>query len=131
MLQIFVPATLVVFISWVSFWINPDSAPSRTVIGTMTILSETHLLTGTNRRLPPVSYIKVHIMHVYCPVVSITNKHSALPLSNNLEDLENQQSDEKLSCLVVSTCYETALPMQISMSSLPFCVPSTLRIFIL
>ncbi|VDK19808.1 unnamed protein product [Anisakis simplex] len=58
MLQIFVPATLVVFISWVSFWINPDSAPSRTVIGTMTILSETHLLTGTNRRLPPVSYIK-------------------------------------------------------------------------
>uniref|UniRef100_A0A914ZVC7 Neurotransmitter-gated ion-channel transmembrane domain-containing protein n=1 Tax=Parascaris univalens TaxID=6257 RepID=A0A914ZVC7_PARUN len=58
MLQIFVPATLVVFISWVSFWINRDSAPSRTVIGTMTILSETHLLTGTNRRLPPVSYIK-------------------------------------------------------------------------
>ncbi|CAJ0580984.1 unnamed protein product, partial [Mesorhabditis spiculigera] len=58
MLQIFVPAGLVVGISWVSFWINRDSAPSRTIIGVMTVLTETHLMTGTNRRLPPVSYIK-------------------------------------------------------------------------
>ncbi|CAJ0941768.1 unnamed protein product, partial [Mesorhabditis belari] len=58
MLQIFVPAALVVGISWVSFWINRDSAPSRTIIGVMTVLTETHLMTGTNRRLPPVAYIK-------------------------------------------------------------------------
>ncbi|PAV76789.1 hypothetical protein WR25_25930 isoform A [Diploscapter pachys] len=58
MLQIFLPSGLVVVISWVSFWINRDSAPSRTIIGVMTILTETHLMTGTNRRLPPVSYIK-------------------------------------------------------------------------
>ncbi|MCP9263557.1 Gamma-aminobutyric acid receptor subunit beta [Dirofilaria immitis] len=58
MIQIYTPAILVVFISWVSFWINPESAPSRTVIGTLTILSETHLLMSTNKRLPPVSYIK-------------------------------------------------------------------------
>ncbi|CAI4232082.1 unnamed protein product [Auanema sp. JU1783] len=58
MLQIFVPAALVVVISWVSFWISRDSAPSRTVIGVMTVLTETHLMTGTNRRLPPVAYVK-------------------------------------------------------------------------
>ncbi|VDM58418.1 unnamed protein product [Angiostrongylus costaricensis] len=58
MLQIFVPAALVVVISWVSFWISRDSAPSRTIIGVMTVLTETHLMTGTNRRLPPVAYVK-------------------------------------------------------------------------
>ncbi|CAJ0599431.1 unnamed protein product [Cylicocyclus nassatus] len=58
LLQIFVPAALVVVISWVSFWISRDSPPSRTIIGTTTVLTETHLMTGTNRRLPPVAYIK-------------------------------------------------------------------------
>nr|CDQ05863.1 Bm5890, isoform i [Brugia malayi] len=66
MIQIYIPAILVVFISWVSFWINPESAPSRTVIGTFTILSETHLLMSTNRRLPPVSYIKVAYFSCRC-----------------------------------------------------------------
>ncbi|KAE9411827.1 hypothetical protein Angca_007146, partial [Angiostrongylus cantonensis] len=42
----------------VSFWISRDSAPSRTIIGVMTVLTETHLMTGTNRRLPPVAYVK-------------------------------------------------------------------------
>lgn len=32
MLQIFLPSGLVVVISWVSFWINRDSAPSRFII---------------------------------------------------------------------------------------------------
>ncbi|EYC15121.1 hypothetical protein Y032_0038g3642 [Ancylostoma ceylanicum] len=34
------------------------SAPSRTIIIAMTVLTETHLTTGTNQRLPPVAYIK-------------------------------------------------------------------------
>ncbi|VDK81296.1 unnamed protein product [Litomosoides sigmodontis] len=72
MIQIFLPAMLVVFMSWISFWINPESAPSRTVIGTFTVLSETHLLMSTNRRLPPVSYIKavdVYLGFCYLNVV--------------------------------------------------------------
>ncbi|CAI5444322.1 unnamed protein product [Caenorhabditis angaria] len=66
-LQIFFPASLVVVLSWISFWISRDSAPSRTLIGTMTILTETHLMTGTNRRLPPVGYVKaVDIFLGFC-----------------------------------------------------------------
>ncbi|VDN52976.1 unnamed protein product, partial [Dracunculus medinensis] len=72
MLQIFAPATLVVFISWVSFWISRDSAPSRTIIGTLTVLSETYLITGTNRRLPPVSYIKAADVYLgFCYLIVI------------------------------------------------------------
>ncbi|VDD86971.1 unnamed protein product, partial [Enterobius vermicularis] len=57
-IQIYLPASMVVILTWISFWISSDSAPSRTTIGTMTVLTETHLLIGTNKRLPPVSYIK-------------------------------------------------------------------------
>lgn len=58
-LQVCVPAVLVVCISWVSFWINRDSAPARTSLGILTVLTETQLMTSTNRQLPPVSYVKV------------------------------------------------------------------------
>ncbi|CAI2348292.1 unnamed protein product [Caenorhabditis sp. 36 PRJEB53466] len=71
-LQIFFPASLVVVLSWISFWINRDSAPSRTLIGTMTVLTETHLMTGTNRRLPPVAYVKaVDVFLGFCYILVI------------------------------------------------------------
>uniref|UniRef100_A0A914XN92 Neurotransmitter-gated ion-channel transmembrane domain-containing protein n=1 Tax=Plectus sambesii TaxID=2011161 RepID=A0A914XN92_9BILA len=57
-MQVCVPAILVVCISWVSFWINRDSAPARTSLGILTVLTETQLMTSTNRQLPPVSYVK-------------------------------------------------------------------------
>lgn len=80
---------LVVFISWVSFWINRESAPSRTVIGTMTVLTETHLLTGTNRRLPPVSYIKavdVYLGFCYLIVVMALIEYAVVAYSNKKHD---------------------------------------------
>ncbi|VDK73738.1 unnamed protein product [Onchocerca ochengi] len=96
MIQIYVPAILVVFISWVSFWINPESAPSRTVIGTLTILSETHLLMSTNRRLPPVSYIKavdVYLIFCYLNVVLALVEYATVAYSKKkYEDEEKNKS---------------------------------------
>jgi hypothetical protein len=54
---------LVVMLSWVSFWIPREPvlrvAPARTILGVMTVLTMTGILTGTNRAMPQVSYLKV------------------------------------------------------------------------
>ncbi|VDO48093.1 unnamed protein product [Onchocerca flexuosa] len=96
MIQIYIPAILVVFISWVSFWINPESAPSRTVIGTLTILSETHLLMSTNRRLPPVSYIKavdIYLGFCYLNVIMALVEYATVAYSKKkYEDEEKHKS---------------------------------------
>ncbi|XGW16986.1 hypothetical protein V3C99_001982 [Haemonchus contortus] len=89
MLQIFVPAALVVVISWVSFWISRDSAPSRTIIGVMTVLTETHLMTGTNRRLPPVAYVKavdVYLGFCYLLVVLALIEYACVAYSKKKND---------------------------------------------
>ncbi|TKR76905.1 hypothetical protein L596_017975 [Steinernema carpocapsae] len=89
MVQIFLPAALIVFLSWVSFWINRESAPSRTIIGTLTILTETHLLTGTNRRLPPVSYIKavdIYLGYCYLNVVLALIEYACVAYSKKKHD---------------------------------------------
>ncbi|GMR42057.1 hypothetical protein PMAYCL1PPCAC_12252, partial [Pristionchus mayeri] len=99
MLQIFVPAGLVVAISWVSFWISRDSPPSRTVIGVMTVLTETHLMTGTNRRLPPVAYVKavdVYLGFCYLLVVLALIEYACVAYSKKKnEDRKRRESKLK------------------------------------
>ncbi|XP_060113943.1 gamma-aminobutyric acid receptor subunit pi [Heteronotia binoei] len=47
LLETYVPSTLLVVLSWVSFWITLDSVPARTCIGVTTVLSMTTLMMGS------------------------------------------------------------------------------------
>uniref|UniRef100_A0A8C8S715 Gamma-aminobutyric acid receptor subunit pi n=1 Tax=Pelusios castaneus TaxID=367368 RepID=A0A8C8S715_9SAUR len=50
-LETYVPSTLLVILSWVSFWITLDSVPARTCIGVTTVLSMTTLMIGSRTSL--------------------------------------------------------------------------------
>lgn len=79
----------------VSFWISRDSAPSRTIIGVMTVLTETHLMTGTNRRLPPVAYVKavdVYLGFCYLLVVLALIEYACVAYSKVGRVAENVYS---------------------------------------
>ena len=55
----YIPAILVVIISWLSFWVDRECAPARVGMGITTILTMTTLLIGVGQQgLPVVSYIK-------------------------------------------------------------------------
>ena len=55
----YIPAILIVIISWLSLWIDRECAPARVGMGIATILTMTTLLIGTSQQgLPVVSYIK-------------------------------------------------------------------------
>uniref|UniRef100_A0A8C9NU43 Gamma-aminobutyric acid receptor subunit pi n=1 Tax=Serinus canaria TaxID=9135 RepID=A0A8C9NU43_SERCA len=50
-LETYVPSTLLVMLSWVSFWITLDSVPARTCIGVTAVLSMTTLMIGSRSSL--------------------------------------------------------------------------------
>ncbi|XP_054836735.1 gamma-aminobutyric acid receptor subunit pi [Eublepharis macularius] len=50
-LETYVPSTLLVVLSWVSFWITLDSVPARTCIGVTTVLSMTTLMMGSRNSI--------------------------------------------------------------------------------
>lgn len=56
--QIFVPGSLIVVLSWVSFWIDVDAVPARISLGILTVLTMTTQTSGIHASLPRVSYIK-------------------------------------------------------------------------
>uniref|UniRef100_A0A8C3UXG1 Gamma-aminobutyric acid type A receptor subunit pi n=1 Tax=Catharus ustulatus TaxID=91951 RepID=A0A8C3UXG1_CATUS len=54
-LETYVPSTLLVMLSWVSFWITLDSVPARTCIGVTTVPSMTTLMIGSRSSLSKTS----------------------------------------------------------------------------
>ena len=58
LIQTYVPSTLIVMLSWVSFWIDTDAVPARISLGLLSVLTITTMASGTAARLPKVSYIK-------------------------------------------------------------------------
>lgn len=58
LIQIYIPSSLIVIISWVSFWLNRNAAPARVSLGVTTVLTMTTLMSSTNAALPKISYVK-------------------------------------------------------------------------
>ncbi|XP_062976623.1 gamma-aminobutyric acid receptor subunit alpha-6 [Elgaria multicarinata webbii] len=56
MIQIYTPCIMTVILSQVSFWINKESVPARTVFGITTVLTMTTLSISARHSLPKVSY---------------------------------------------------------------------------
>ena len=57
-LQSYVPATLIVMLSWVSFWVDARSIPARAALSITTVLTMITLTGTVNSQLPKVSNIK-------------------------------------------------------------------------
>ena len=66
-IQIYLPASLVVVISWISFWISRHSQPARVLLGVTTVLTLT-MMTGQGiSSLPKISYLKaIDLFMIFC-----------------------------------------------------------------
>ena len=58
LIQIYIPCIMLVIVSWVSFWLDPNAIPARVSLGVTTLLTMATQISGINASLPPVSYTK-------------------------------------------------------------------------
>ena len=59
LIHTYIPSSLTVILSWVSFWIDYNAVPARTSIGLLTVLTVTTQSATTGNSVARVSYIKV------------------------------------------------------------------------
>ncbi|KAK3100125.1 hypothetical protein FSP39_015107, partial [Pinctada imbricata] len=57
-IQIFGPSILIVMLSWVSFWLDPEASPARISLGILSVLNMTTASNSARSSLPKVSYVK-------------------------------------------------------------------------
>uniref|UniRef100_A0A0N5BAJ1 Ig-like domain-containing protein n=1 Tax=Strongyloides papillosus TaxID=174720 RepID=A0A0N5BAJ1_STREA len=73
LLHLFIPSILLVMVSWISFYLDPNAVPGRVTLGTVTLLTLIANANGINSKLPPVSYIKaIDIWILFCVVFLFT-----------------------------------------------------------
>ncbi|XP_074651547.1 gamma-aminobutyric acid receptor subunit alpha-6-like [Tubulanus polymorphus] len=56
LIQVYVPCTLIVVLSWVSFWLNREATADRIGLGITTVLTLTTLSMDSRENLPKVKY---------------------------------------------------------------------------
>ncbi|XP_034037826.1 gamma-aminobutyric acid receptor subunit pi [Thalassophryne amazonica] len=94
-LETYVPSTLLVVLSWVSFWISQSSVPARTCIGVTTVLTMTTLMMGARTSLPNANcfikaidvYLGICFTFIFGALLEYACAHFYTMQHQTLEDL--------------------------------------------
>ncbi|XP_023237284.1 glycine receptor subunit alpha-3-like [Centruroides sculpturatus] len=70
LMNVYIPSTLVVMLSWLSFWIDVHAAPARITLGVTSILTLVTHLVQSRSFVPPVDYLKaLDVWFIFCIVL--------------------------------------------------------------
>merc|ERR1712227_215053 len=71
LLQIYIPSSLIVIISWFSFWIDGEAGTARISHGAISVLAMIILFSSTSSCIPKVSYLKFLGVYLTCCLVFV------------------------------------------------------------
>ncbi|KAH7694067.1 Protein LGC-41 a, partial [Aphelenchoides avenae] len=102
MVQSYIPTSLIVIISWVSFWIDRRAVPARVTLSFTTLLSLTTIGNGMRYALPQVSYAKAIdywfgacMLFVFLALLEFALVNSYMRRSDKYEKLSNKYSVDR------------------------------------
>lgn len=108
LIQIYIPCCMLVIVSWVSFWLDPNAIPARVSLGVTTLLTMATQISGINASLPPVSYTKVSGLYNLYLIEIPSKAFSFKYLENFLNILRLQNTN-----IVLHICKEKPLIIKI------------------
>ncbi|CAK6446772.1 unnamed protein product [Pipistrellus nathusii] len=101
LLQTYFPATLMVMLSWVSFWIDRRAVPARVPLGITTVLTMSTIITGVNASMPRVSYIKAVDIYLWVSFVFVflsVLEYAAVNYLTTVQEWKERKLREKFPC---------------------------------
>ncbi|XP_063089277.1 gamma-aminobutyric acid receptor subunit rho-2 isoform X2 [Cavia porcellus] len=102
LLQTYFPATLMVMLSWVSFWIDHKAVPARVSLGITTVLTMSTIITGVNASMPRVSYIKAVDIYLWVSFVFVflsVLEYAAVNYLTTVQERKERKLRDKFPCV--------------------------------
>ncbi|CAD5124854.1 DgyrCDS13109 [Dimorphilus gyrociliatus] len=116
LIQVYLPSSLVVVLSWLSFWIDIEAVPARISLGLLTVLTMSTQNSDFASQMPRLSYVKaVDVWMVMC-LVFVFGALLEYALVNILARKQKPKQDKFLSALVKQA---TLTGLQISDKQVP------------
>uniref|UniRef100_A0A0N4Z0B2 Neur_chan_LBD domain-containing protein n=1 Tax=Parastrongyloides trichosuri TaxID=131310 RepID=A0A0N4Z0B2_PARTI len=115
-LQIYTPSSLIVIMSWVSFWINKEASPARVALGVMAVLSISTIGFTSRNDLPKVSYptaLDIYIItcfvFVFAALVeyAVINYAQIAYIKKKLEELKGLENQKMIRQMFASSIMTT------------------------
>ncbi|XP_063147377.1 gamma-aminobutyric acid receptor subunit pi [Candoia aspera] len=142
-LETYVPSTLLVILSWVSFWITLDSVPARTCIGVTTVLSMTTLMMGSRKSITNASgfikaidvYLGICFSFIFGALVEYAVAHyitsqirAANETQKNAAKDATRETEDKTTTNILNTSVTASFNQKINFASIDnaFCSNLTL-----
>ena len=104
LLSWYLPATLIVVLSWVGFWIDIKSTPARISLGTITILAIGSFLIGEQEGFPSVSYVRaidIYLIACFVFVFGCMVEYAIVHCAKRLEEEREQQKKKGNKVIVI------------------------------
>ncbi|GFW07603.1 glycine receptor subunit alpha-2 [Trichonephila clavipes] len=101
-INIFAPSSLIVAVSWVTFWIRVEAAPARVALSVTSLLTLCTQVQQNKSQLPPLNYITavdiwlfVCILMVFCALVEFAFSYNSFMehKAKNVQAVNNKEID--------------------------------------
>ncbi|XP_053212603.1 glutamate-gated chloride channel-like [Panonychus citri] len=126
LIHIYIPCIMLVIVSWVSFWLDPNAIPARVSLGVTTLLTMATQISGINASLPPVSYIKAVDVWTECCLTFVFGALLEFALVNYVSRCDSQLTTTTATSSTVTAPTTTIItPASTSNSGPIFCYPTT------
>lgn len=96
-IQVYVPSSLIVVMSWVSFYLDRSSAPARVGLGVTTVLTMVTLMGSVNSSLPKISYMKaldIYLAFCFCMVFGALLEYATVSYSGKRIKMNQKRLEE-------------------------------------
>jgi len=123
LLSFYIPSILTVMLSWVSFYITPNSAPARCALGIITVLAIGGFLTGQRNSFPIVSYVMgagLYILVSYVFVAMALLEYAVVHFFAVYEIQMETESTDKVLQLIATLYYSVSSSLHARPSFFPF-----------
>ncbi|XP_069812911.1 gamma-aminobutyric acid receptor subunit pi [Dendropsophus ebraccatus] len=102
-LETYIPSSLLVVLSWISFWISQNSVPARTCFGVTTVLAMTTILMGSRSTFPTTNcfikaidvYLGICFSFVFGALLEYAIIHYCTEKQASLKEREKKVSPEE------------------------------------
>ncbi|XP_035215373.1 glutamate-gated chloride channel alpha-like [Stegodyphus dumicola] len=71
LLNVYVPSMLVVFLSWISFWLDVAAVPARITLGVTSLLTLATQVVQAHNGLPPISYMTAMDIWLFACLITV------------------------------------------------------------
>ncbi|GIY89066.1 glycine receptor subunit alpha-2 [Caerostris darwini] len=116
----YAPSTMIVTMSWVSFWIKVDAVPARVALSVTSLLTLCTQVEQYKSQLPPVNYIKAMDIWLFVCILMVFSSLLVFAVSYQIhtkkckECLKEKQADEKTEFLLKKGNKVKIFPMSAS-----------------